>query len=610
VKQAAHRVEYFFYAKIKAHYMTVSFLQVGKFIWNYLRQKPLWLAGVFVFLILQTAAEIAMPQLFGLFADTLAKYVDNPSAAFPKIWWILAGIGAAGMLFWTANKGKNIFWDWKWLPMLKQLQQDALYKIQRFSTEWHVNSFAGATVRKATRGVWAANSFADQFLFTFIPLSLLVVGMIVVMFYRWSLIGLIVAGGVLVYIAFSVFIVRRFVAPIARSATRTDTKIGATLADTISCNPTVKIFGRERFEDRRFERVAEKWRDRHFKLWLAFNLTDISQAVLMTAFKFALLVPVVIFWSNGLATVGDAVFVMASYNLISSHLRSIGEHIRETQKSAAEMEDIVEFSFMPFHVDDTKNAKDLKVKKGELEFHQVGFRYKNQKFAIFHKLNLKIKAGEKIAVVGHSGGGKTSFVKLLQRLYNLDEGKVLIDGQNIAKVTQKSLRRAIGMVPQDPILFHRTLAQNIAYGKPKATLPEIKEVAKLAHAHEFIQKMPKQYDTLVGERGIKLSGGERQRVAIARAMLADTPILILDEATSSLDSVSEELIQDALKKLMKGKTVIIVAHRLSTIKSVDRILVFENGRIKEEGRHAQLLRKEGGIYRKLFELQAGGFIAE
>lgn len=590
--------------------MRITFLQVSKFAWSYLREKPAWLAGVLFFIIFQTAAELAMPQLFGLFAETLAKHANETSAAFPKIWWILAGIGAAGMFFWVTNKGKNIFWDWRWLPMLKKIQTDSFFRVQRFSTDWHINSFAGATVRKITRGVWAANSFVDQFLFTFVPLSILVVGMITLMFWRWAEIGLIVAGGVMVYLIFSILVVRKFVAPHARAATQTDTKIGATIADAISCNSTVKIFGRENFEDHRFTQVAEKWRDRHFKLWTAFNLTDISQSIVMTAFKFTLLVPVVIFWANGAATVGDVVFVLASYNLIASHLRSIGERIRETQKSASEMEDIVEFSLMGFHVDDHPNARNLEVKKGAVEFRNVTFRYSNQQKAIFKNLNLKIAAGERIALVGRSGGGKTTFVKLLQRLYDLKSGKILFDDQNIAKITQKSLRRAVGVVPQDPILFHRSLAENIAYGKPNATLAEIRRAAQAAHAAEFIEKLPDKYETFVGERGVKLSGGERQRVAIARAMLADTPILILDEATSSLDSESESLIADALKKLMQNKTTIVVAHRLATIRSADRILVFEHGKIIEEGRHASLLKKDGGVYRRLFELQAGGFIAE
>jgi len=590
--------------------MKITFVNIVKFLWNYLREKPVWLTGILVFTIFQVIAELTMPQLFGFFADTLAANSENPIEAFPKVWLILGGIGITGTVFWIANKGKNIFWDWRWLPILKKIQTDAFFRVQRFSTDWQVNSFAGATVRKITRGVWAINDFIDQVLRTFIPLILLVLGMIFIMFFRWHLIGLIVAAGVIVYFIFSIFIVRKFVAPRAHTATRTDTKIGATLADSTSCNSTVKIFGRENFEDRRFEKTVEKWRQRHWKLWLAFNLTDISQSVMMTIFKFSLLIPVVILWTKGLATVGDAVFVFASYNLIASHLRHIGEQIRETQKAASEMEDIVKFSLMNFQVDDLKNAKDLKIKKGEISFHKVEFRYSNQKKPIFQNFNLKIKSGERIALVGHSGGGKSTFVKLLQRLYDLRKGEILFDGQNISQVTQKSLRRAVGVVPQESTLFHRSLAENIAYGRPKSTIREIQKAAKLAHADEFIENLPEKYQTFVGERGVKLSGGERQRIAIARAILADTPILILDEATSSLDSKSEKLIQNALENLMTNKTVIVIAHRLSTIKLVDRILVFETGKIVESGRHSELLRKEKGIYRKFFELQAGGFIED
>ncbi len=221
--------------------------------------------------------------------------------------------------------------------------------------------------------------------------------------------------------------------------------------------------------------------------------------------------------------------------------------------------------------------------------------------------NLKINSGEKIALIGPSGGGKTTLVKLLMRFLDIQKGEITIDGQNIAAATQDSLRRNIAFVPQEPILFHRTLRENIGYAKPGATEQEIIKAAKLAHAHEFISSFPQGYETLVGERGIKLSGGERQRVAIARAILKDAPILVLDEATSSLDSESEHYIQDALKNLMQGKTVIVIAHRLSTIMQMDRIVVLEQGKITEEGKHEELLKMQQGTYQKLWQIQAGGF---
>jgi ATP-binding cassette subfamily B protein len=217
---------------------------------------------------------------------------------------------------------------------------------------------------------------------------------------------------------------------------------------------------------------------------------------------------------------------------------------------------------------------------------------------------VRIAPGEKVGLVGRSGSGKTTFVKLIQRLYDVNEGRVLIDGQEVAGATQASLRAQIAIVQQEPILFHRSLAENIAYARPRAPMAEIVRSAELANAHDFISELPNGYATLVGERGVKLSGGERQRVALARAFLADAPILILDEATSSLDSESELLIQQAIGRLMRGRTAIVIAHRLSTVRAMDRILVFDRGRIVEEGDHVQLVRRERGIYKSLFEKQA------
>jgi ATP-binding cassette subfamily B protein len=239
-----------------------------------------------------------------------------------------------------------------------------------------------------------------------------------------------------------------------------------------------------------------------------------------------------------------------------------------------------------------------------VRFEHVDFGYRNQPEPIFAGLDVEIAPGERVALVGESGSGKSTFVKLLQRLYDVDGGRIRIDGRDVAEVGQASLRNAISVVPQEPILFHRSLAENIGYAKPEATRDEIVEAASRAHAHEFITRLTHGYDTLVGERGIKLSGGERQRVAIARAILADAPILVLDEATSSLDSVTEQLIQDALVKLLEGRTAIIIAHRLSTIRRVDRILVFDAGRIVESGTHEELMKRDAGRYRELVEMQA------
>jgi ATP-binding cassette subfamily B protein len=258
----------------------------------------------------------------------------------------------------------------------------------------------------------------------------------------------------------------------------------------------------------------------------------------------------------------------------------------------------------PHGVADRPGAGPIRIGTGGIEFENVTFHYGSHLMPLYRDFSVSIRPGERVGLVGHSGSGKTTFVKLIQRLYDVNKGRILIDGQDIAQAKQASLRSQIAIVQQEPILFHRSLAENIAYGRPGASQAEIEHAAKLASAHDFIVSLPKGYSTLVGERGVKLSGGERQRVAIARAFLADTPILILDEATSSLDSESEVLIQQAMERLMTGRTTLVIAHRLSTVRALDRLLVFDRGKVVEEGKHELLVRKENGIYRRLFERQA------
>ncbi|HVE06589.1 MAG TPA: ATP-binding cassette domain-containing protein, partial [Paraburkholderia sp.] len=274
------------------------------------------------------------------------------------------------------------------------------------------------------------------------------------------------------------------------------------------------------------------------------------------------------------------------------------------QRSVNDMEELVALEDEPLGIEDRPGARAIAIGQGEIRFEQVTFRYGAHQTPLYHDLSVRIAPGERIGLVGHSGSGKTTFVKLIQRLYDIDAGRITIDGQDIAQVQQASLRRQIAIVQQEPVLFHRSLAENIAYARPDASRADIVRAAQQASAHEFIEALPHGYDTLVGERGVKLSGGERQRIAIARAFLADAPVLIFDEATSSLDSESEVLIQQSMERLMAGRTTLVVAHRLSTVRSLDRLLVLERGRIVEEGPHDRLIELPDGLYRRLFTRQA------
>ena len=310
-------------------------------------------------------------------------------------------------------------------------------------------------------------------------------------------------------------------------------------------------------------------------------------------------------WGQGRASAGDMAYVVTSYLVLNGYLRDIGQYVHQLQRSVNEMEELVALHDEPLGVADRAGAQPIRVTRGAIRFADVTFRYAGQDRPLYEHLSVDIPAGQRVGLVGPSGSGKTSFVKLIQRLYDVDAGTITIDGQDVARATQRSLRQQVAIVPQEPVLFHRTLAENIGYGRPGATAAQVEEAARLANAHDFIMRLPRGYRTLVGERGVKLSGGERQRVAIARAFLADAPILILDEATSSLDSESEAAIQQAMERLMIGRTAIVIAHRLSTVRALDRILVFANGRIVEDGTHDALLTLGGGHYRRLFEHQAG-----
>jgi ATP-binding cassette subfamily B protein len=382
-----------------------------------------------------------------------------------------------------------------------------------------------------------------------------------------------------------------------------DSKVVGVLSDLITNILNLKIFSANNKEYNSYSEVLDFNNRARLKSWNFSNLQLLVQGFFLAILQIGIIYISIQMWLLGNISTGTVVLVqiyMASlFETLWNLSRSIGKFVTDLS-NAKEMVDLLD---KPLDILDPKNPEELSEGRGEIEFKNVNFEYVEDN-QVFSNLNLKIKAGEKVGLVGHSGSGKSTITKMLLRFVDVKDGEILIDGQNIKNVTQDDLRSKISYVPQEPILFHRSIGENIGYSKENATAEEIIESAKKAHAHEFISKLQNGYDTLVGERGIKLSGGERQRVAIARAMLKDSPILVLDEATSALDSISESYIKQALNVLMENKTAIVIAHRLSTISKMDIIIVLDKGQIVEEGTHEELISKDGS-YAKLWNYQTG-----
>ena len=578
--------------------------KVLTFTFRHWARAPLLAAACGGAMMVATVTEVFVPVQAGRMIDAVG------SGAAADAWQAFAAITVLGL-------GLVIFRFLGWwaitpltLDMMRDVTQEAFARVQRLSTDWHANAFSGSTVRRITRGMWALDTLNDVLLLSLLPSLTVLAATVILLAMHWPILGLVMGLGALAYIALTVGLAMRVLAPIARLSNQWDTRIGGILADAVGTNAVVKAFGGELREEELLGRTVAKWRRRTWRTWMAFTWAGSAQTSLLWIVRAVVTAAALWLWMQGQASAGDVAYVITSYLVLNGYLRDIGQHVHMLQRSVNEMEELVQLHEEPLGVADRAGAEAIRISDGAVRFEHVTFHYAGQDKPLFEHLNVNIPGGQRVGLVGPSGSGKTSFVKLIQRLYDVEDGRVTIDGQDVAQATQVSLRRQVAIVPQEPVLFHRTLAENIGYGRPGATIEEIEQAARLANAHHFVMRLPKGYRTLVGERGVKLSGGERQRIAIARAFLADAPILILDEATSSLDSESEAAIQDAMERLMVGRTAIVIAHRLSTVRALDRILVFQRGQIVEDGTHEDLLKSEHGQYRRLFERQAGTTLAE
>jgi len=551
--------------------------------------------------------QIAFPYCTKLLIDTIAEYTGDRAAIYSQISSILLfGLGA--WIFLTFN--------WRFLDVVEvffvpkfqaSLRLKVFEYIERHSYQYFSDEFSGSLANKISdlsNCSWEMLAFIVRDL---MPVTISILCSVVVL-------GTVNSVFAIIFILF--FIVHMLICIVLSKKTEKlsdahsedKSLLQGKVVDSLTNTINVRLFSRNAYELNYLNRYQQQEVNSHKKLmWNLFHVR-----VVLEIPSFLMIIGSVYFlirgWQLGVITPGDFAFVITlAFNIMMSVWR-LGITMPSFFKQIGTCQQALSLIRKPHEIVDIPQAKELVVVQGEIKFDNVHFHY-NSKVDLFKNKNIVIKPGEKLGLVGFSGSGKSTFVNLILRYYDIESGGILIDNQNIADVTQDSLRRNISMIPQDVSLFHRTLRENILYGKEDATESEMIEASKQAHCHEFVQQLQNGYDTLVGERGIKLSGGQRQRIAVARAILKNAPILILDEATSALDSVTEKHIQQSLHELMQHRTTIVIAHRLSTLLGLDRILVFHKGAIIEQGNHEELVRAKGH-YARLWAMQVGGFLPE
>ena len=527
-----------------------------------------------------------------------------------NLWTLIALYSVSGL--WSSVIGWRLVLYLVWTfetAMQRDLYAQCFSKLTNQTLFFHSNKFGGSLVSQTNKLVGAVESFWDTIIWSVLPLVVSLVGSIIVLstlLWQYALFLLIFS----IVFSLVVYYGSKPMAKLTKKEAKTSNKLNGQLADVISNVLAVKSSGAEATEQKFFTKTVNSWRNSSLDVMRGFLKVSTIYSSINMVIKIGAIAFAVYAAQNDLVSVASVYLIITYTGSVAHELWNMNGIMRNYNRIIGNANDMVEILQTPTTLIDKSDSK-LKVTNGEISMDKITFTHdEGQGDTLFHDFSLEIKPGEKIGLVGASGSGKTTLTKLLLRFADIDSGKITIDGQDISEVTQASLRAKIAYVPQEPLLFHRSVRENIAYGRPDATDAEIEEAAKKAGAYDFIVGLKNGFDTMVGERGTKLSGGQRQRVAIARAILKDAPILVLDEATSALDSESEALIQKSLETLMENRTSIVIAHRLSTIAKLDRIIVLKNGKIVEDGSHDELINKKRGVYAKLWARQSGGFIEE
>lgn len=537
--------------------------------------------------------------------DTLNNTTLSINTRYDIVIWFLVAMGTSFFISLSMSRWNDYVYYRLLTKSIQNIYDNTFAKLITHSYNFFNDNFAGSLVTKVKRFTQSYETTIEILFKNFWELILSVIFSVTALYFQSPILALYLLVWCVLYSILMIPFIKGKLKIDVKWA-QSDSRVTGALSDAISNIFNIKIFSAFKKEKGTFQNVVQDYVYKFSESNRYYVIRASIQAFLMVLFHIFILYTMINLWNKGVITVG--VFVMTYIFILGvfDRIWDLSNGLIRLMKAMTDAKEMVDILDKVPDISDPQNPEKLRITDGEIKFEDVSFEYVDDT-EVFNDFNLHIQKGQKVGLVGHSGSGKSTITKMLLRFVDLKKGTISIDGQDITSITQDDLRSKISYVPQDTILFHRSIMENIAYSKADATEEEVIEAAKKAHAHEFIIGFKDGYSTLVGERGVKLSGGERQRIAIARAMLKDAPILVLDEATSSLDSVSESYIQQAFDELMKDKTTIVIAHRLSTIQKMDRILVLEKGQIIEDGTHADLLAK-GGVYSSLWEHQTGGFL--